>query len=318
MNEVKKGKKVTILGAGNVGASIAFAMAIKGLCSEMVLVDINKPKAKGEAMDIMQGNSFYPGCDVRDGDYPDAVGSDLVVVTVGIARKPGQTRLDLCKINAKIIASVMPEITKYAPDACYVIVSNPVDVLTYEALKVSGLKPTQVIGSGTVLDSSRLRACLADHAKVSAKNVHAYVLGEHGDSSMVPWSLASVCGMPFEDYCKCVSDLGDKNEIVQEVRDAGAEVIKCKGATYYAIALSVSMIAEAVLRDTKTVLTVSALQDGSRYEGVADVCLSLPAVIGASGIEREVTPPLNDEDQEALRKSAKALRNVIDAMQEAE
>ncbi|MGN0584482.1 MAG: L-lactate dehydrogenase [Ruminococcus sp.] len=318
MNEVKKGKKVTILGAGNVGASIAFAMAIKGLCSEMVLVDINKPKAKGEAMDIMQGNSFYPGCDVRDGDYPDAAGSDLVVVTVGIARKPGQTRLDLCKINAKIIASVMPEITKYAPDACYVIVSNPVDVLTYEALKVSGLKPTQVIGSGTVLDSSRLRACLADHAKVSAKNVHAYVLGEHGDSSMVPWSLASVCGMPFEDYCKCVSDLGDKNEIVQEVRDAGAEVIKCKGATYYAIALSVSMIAEAVLRDTKTVLTVSALQDGSRYEGVADVCLSLPAVIGASGIEREVTPPLNDEDQEALRKSAKALRNVIDAMQEAE
>lgn len=316
MNEVKKGKKVTILGAGNVGASIAFSMAIKGLCSEMVLVDINKPKAKGEAMDIMQGNSFYPGCDVRDGDYPDAAGSDLVIVTVGIARKPGQTRLDLCKINAKIIASVMPEIIKYAPDACYVIVSNPVDVLTYEALKVSGLKPTQVIGSGTVLDSSRLRACLADHAKVSAKNVHAYVLGEHGDSSMVPWSLASVCGMPFEDYCRCVSDLGDKNEIVQEVRDAGAEVIKCKGATYYAIALSVSMIAEAILRDTKTVLTVSAYQDGSRYEGVSDVCLSLPVVIGASGVEREVTPPLNDEDQAALRNSAKALRSVIEAMQE--
>lgn len=316
MSEVKKGKKVTILGAGNVGASIAFCMAIKGLCSEMVLVDINKPKAKGEAMDIMQGNSFYPGCDVRDGDYPDAEGSDLVIVTVGIARKPGQTRLDLCKINAKIIASVMPEITKYAPNACYVIVSNPVDVLTYEALKVSGLKASQVIGSGTVLDSSRLRACLADHAKVSAKNVHAYVLGEHGDSSMVPWSLASVCGMPFEDYCKCVSDLGDKNEIVQEVRDAGAEVIKCKGATYYAIALSVSMIAEAILRDTKTVLTVSTYQDGSRYEGVADVCLSLPVVVGASGVEREVTPPLNDEDLAALQKSAKALRSVIEAMQE--
>lgn len=315
MNEVKKGKKVTILGAGNVGASIAFSMAIKGLCSEMVLVDINKPKAKGEAMDIMQGNSFYPGCDVRDGDYPDAVGSDLVIITVGIARKPGQTRLDLCKINAKIMASVMPEIAKYAPDACYVIVSNPVDVLTYEALKVSGLKPSQVIGSGTVLDSSRLRACLADHAKVSSKNVHAYVLGEHGDSSMVPWSLASVCGMPFEDYCRCVSDLGNKNDIVQEVREAGAEVIKCKGATYYAIALSVSMIAEAILRDTKTVLTVSAYQDGSRYEGVEDVCLSLPCVVGAAGVEREITPPLNDEDLAALQNSAKALRSVIDAMQ---
>ena len=316
MSEVKKGKKVTILGAGNVGASIAFSMAIKGLCSEMVLIDINKAKAKGEAMDIMQGNSFYPACDIKDGDYPDAVGSDLVVITVGVARKPGQTRLDLCKINAKIIASVMPEITKYAPDACYIIVSNPVDVLTYEVLQVSNLKPSQVIGSGTVLDSSRLRACLADHAKVSAKNVHAYVFGEHGDSSMVPWKLASVCGMPFEDYCKCVTDLGEKDAIVQEVRDAGAEVIKCKRATYYAIALSVSMIAEAVLRDTKTVLTVSTLQDGSRYEGVTDVCLSLPCVVGASGVEREVTPPLTDEELVALQKSAQALRSVIDAMQE--
>lgn len=315
MNEIKKGKKVTILGAGNVGASIAFAMAIKGLCSEMVLVDINKPKAKGEAMDIMQGNSFYPGCDVRDGDYSDAVNSDLVIVTVGIARKPGQSRLDLCKTNAKIIASVMPEITKCAPNACYIIVSNPVDVLTYEALKVSGLKPSQVMGSGTVLDSSRLRACLADHANVSSKNVHAYVFGEHGDSSMVPWSLASVCGMPFEDYCSSVKDLGDKNEIVREVKEAGAEVIKCKGATYYAIALSVNMIAEAVLRDTKTALTVSTYQDGSRYEGVKDVCLSLPCVVGAAGVEREITPPLNDADLAALQKSTKALRDVIEAMQ---
>jgi L-lactate dehydrogenase len=312
----KKGKKVTILGAGNVGASIAFSLALKGLCSEMLLIDINRPKAKGEAMDIMQGNSFYPTCDVWDGDYPDAVDSDLVIITVGIARKPGQTRLDLCKINAKIMASVMPEITKYAPDANYIIVSNPVDVLTYEALKVSGLKPTQVIGSGTVLDSSRLRACLADHAKVSAKNVHAYVLGEHGDSSMVPWKLASVCGMPFEDYCNNVTNLGDKDEIVREVREAGAEVIKCKGATYYAIALSVSMIAESILRDTKTVLTVSAYQDGKRYAGVEDVCLSLPCVIGAGGIEREITPPLDGADLEALQNSAKALRSVIEAMKE--
>ncbi len=316
MSEVKKGKKVTILGAGNVGASIAFAMAIKGICSEMLIIDINKPKAKGEAMDIMQGNSFYPACDVRDGDYPDAVDSDLVIITVGIARKPGQTRLDLCKINAKIIASVMPEITKYAPNASYIIVSNPVDVLTYEALKVSNLNPSQVIGSGTVLDSSRLRACLADHANVNAKNVHAYVFGEHGDSSMVPWKLASVCGMPFDDYCQCVKDLGEKDAIVKEVREAGAEVIKCKGATYYAIALSVAQIAEAILRDTKTVLTVSTLQDGSRYEGVTDVCLSLPCVVGAGGVERFITPPLTAEELEALQNSAKALRSVIDAMQE--
>ena len=258
--KLKKGKKVTVLGAGNVGASIAFALAIKGLCSELLLIDINKPKAKGEAMDIMQGNAFCPSCDIHDGDYPDAADSDMVIITVGIARKPGQTRIDLCKTNAKIMASVMPEIVKYAPHACYLVVSNPVDVLTYEAIRVSGLDPKQVIGSGTVLDSSRLRTCLADHAGLNIKNIHAYVFGEHGDSSMIPWSLSSIAGMKFDEYCANVENLGDKDEIEQEVRDGGAEVIKCKGATYYAIALSVSQITEAILRDTKAVLTVSTLQ----------------------------------------------------------
>ncbi len=308
---VRKGKKVTVLGAGNVGASIAFAMAIKGLCSEMLLVDINKEKAKGEAMDIMQGNAFCPTCDIYDGDYADAVDSDLVIITVGIARKPGQTRIDLCKTNIKIIDSVMPEIVKYAPNACYLVVSNPVDVLTYEALRVSGLSPDRVIGSGTVLDSSRLRTCLADHAGLNIKNIHAYVFGEHGDSSMVPWSLSSIAGMKFDEYCRNVEDLGDKTAIEQEVRDGGAEVIKCKGATYYAIALSVSQIAEAILRDTKTVLTVSTLQDGSNY-GVKDVCLSLPCVIGANGVERKITPPMTDEEIKCFQKSGAALRSVID------
>lgn len=310
---VKKGKKVTVLGAGNVGASIAFALAIKGLCSELLLVDINKPKAKGEAMDIMQGNAFCPTCDVHDGDYPDAVGSDVVIITVGIARKPGQTRIDLCKTNAKIMASVMPEITKYAPNACYVIVSNPVDVLTYEAIRVSGLSPKQVIGSGTVLDSSRLRTCLSDHAGLNIKNIHAYVFGEHGDSSMIPWSLSSIGGMKFDEYCQTVENLGDKDAIEQEVRDGGAEVIKCKGATYYAIALSVSTIVEAILRDTKAVLTVSTLQDGTHY-GIKDVCLSLPCVVGANGIERELTPPMTEEEIVRLKKSEIALRQVINEM----
>lgn len=310
---VKKGKKVTVLGAGNVGASIAFALAIKGLCSELLLVDINKPKAKGEAMDIMQGNAFCPSCDVRDGDYADAVDSDMVIITVGIARKPGQTRIDLCKTNAKIMASVMPEIVKYAPHACYLIVSNPVDVLTYEAIRVSGLSPNQVFGSGTVLDSSRLRTCLAEHAGLNIKNIHAYVFGEHGDSSMVPWSLSSIAGMKFDEYCATVENLGEKDAIEQEVRDGGAEVIKCKGATYYAIALSVSMITEAVLRDTKAVLTVSTLQDGTQF-GIKDVCLSLPCVLGANGIERKITPPMTDEEITRLQKGEKAMRAVIDEM----
>ena len=310
---VKKGKKVTVLGAGNVGASIAFALAIKGLCSELLLIDINKPKAKGEAMDIMQGNAFCPSCDIHDGDYPDAADSDMVIITVGIARKPGQTRIDLCKTNAKIMASVMPEIVKYAPHACYLVVSNPVDVLTYEAIRVSGLDPKQVIGSGTVLDSSRLRTCLADHAGLNIKNIHAYVFGEHGDSSMIPWSLSSIAGMKFDEYCANVENLGDKDEIEQEVRDGGAEVIKCKGATYYAIALSVSQITEAILRDTKAVLTVSTLQDGTHY-GVKDVCLSLPCVLGANGVEHEITPPMTDEEIARFQKSGEALRSVIDQM----
>lgn len=311
--KLKKGKKVTVLGAGNVGASIAFALAIKGLCSELLLIDINKPKAKGEAMDIMQGNAFCPSCDIHDGDYPDAVDSDMVIITVGIARKPGQTRIDLCKTNAKIMASVMPEIVKHAPHACYLVVSNPVDVLTYEAIRVSGLDPKQVIGSGTVLDSSRLRTCLADHAGLNIKNIHAYVFGEHGDSSMIPWSLSSIAGMKFDEYCTSVEDLGDKDAIEQEVRDGGAEVIKCKGATYYAIALSVSQITEAILRDTKAVLTVSTLQDGTHY-GVKDVCLSLPCVLGANGVEREITPPMTDDEIARFQKSGEALRSVIDQM----
>jgi len=185
--------------------------------------------------------------------------------------------------------------------------------LTYEAIQVSGLNPKHVFGSGTVLDSSRLRTCLADHANLNIKNIHAYVFGEHGDSSMIPWSLSSIDGMKFDDYCAHIDNLGDKDAIEQEVRAGGAEVIKCKGATYYAIALSVSQIAEAILRDTKMILTVSTLQDGSRY-GVKDVCLSLPCVVGANGIEREITPPLLPEEEEAVRKSAAALREVIDAM----
>ena len=185
--------------------------------------------------------------------------------------------------------------------------------MTYVFTKISGLPENQIIGSGTILDTARLRCGLSEHFKVSQKNIHAYVFGEHGDSSMIPWSLSSIDGMKFDDYCAHIDNLGDKDAIEQEVRAGGAEVIKCKGATYYAIALSVSQIAEAILRDTKMILTVSTLQDGSRY-GVKDVCLSLPCVVGANGIEREITPPLLPEEEEAVRKSAAALREVIDAM----
>lgn len=310
----KNGTKITILGAGNVGASIAYTFAVAGTCSDIVLVDINKAKAKGEAMDIRQGVSFGENVEVFDGEYEDAKGSDIVVVTLGIARKPGQTRLDLAQINVNIIKEVMPQIAKYAPDAIYVVVSNPVDILTYTILKCTDLSPNQVIGSGTALDTSRLRSIIGDHVGLSPNSIHAYVFGEHGDSSFIPWSLTNIAGIPMEEYCadQDHADL-DEEEIINEVRTAGAEVIKRKGATFYAIAMSVNKICDSILRDSNNIITVSTMMNG-KY-GIDDVCLSLPCVIGSNGIEREVSPKMTEEEIEKLRASAKALRTVIDQIQ---
>lgn len=316
-NIKKNGTKITILGAGNVGASIAYTFATAGTCSEIVLVDIAKDKAKGEAMDIHQGLSFAHSVDIHDGDYEDAAGSDIVVVTLGRARKPGQTRLDLAQANVDIIKSVMPTVAKAAPDAIYVIVSNPVDVLTYAILKCTDLKPSQVIGSGTILDTSRLRSLLADHVDMSPQSVHAYVFGEHGDSSMVPWSLTSIAGMKIDDYRDVIHD-GEKfsdealDAIVLDVRTAGAEVIKRKGATFYAIALSVNKICDTILRDSQSVLTVSALTN-DRY-GVNDVCVSLPYVVGGHGIERPIEVKMTDDEIAKFQASANALKEVINGL----
>ena len=310
----KNGTKITILGAGNVGASIAYTFAVAGTCSDIVLVDINKAKAKGEAMDIRQGVSFGENVEVFDGEYEDAKDSDIVVVTLGIARKPGQTRLDLAQINVNIIKEVMPQIAKYAPDAIYVVVSNPVDILTYTILKCTDLSPNQVIGSGTALDTSRLRSIIADHVGISPNSIHAYVFGEHGDSSFIPWSLTNIAGIPMEEYCadQDHADL-DEEEIINEVRTAGAEVIKRKGATFYAIAMSVNKICDSILRDSNNIITVSTMMNG-KY-GIDDVCLSLPCVIGSNGIEREVSPKMTDTEIQKLRASAAALRSVIDQIQ---
>lgn len=318
MGEVtKNGTKITILGAGNVGASIAYTFAVAGTCSEIVLVDINKDKAKGEAMDIRQGVSFCHPVDIYDGDYEDAAGSDIVVVTLGRGRKPGQSRIDLAQGNVDIIKSVMPTVAKAAPNAIYVVVSNPVDVLTYTILKCTDLSPSQVIGSGTVLDSSRLRSLLADKVNLSPQSVHAYVFGEHGDSSMVPWSLTAIAGMKMEEYRDNIpggEEYTDEalDEMVVDVRTAGAEVIKRKGATFYAIALSVNKICDVILRDAQSVLTVSVLADGAY--GINDVCLSLPYVVGGHGIERGLTPKLTDAELEKLHASADALKEVISSL----
>lgn len=314
MANKKNGKKITILGAGNVGATVAYTFAVAGTCSDIVLIDINKEKAKGEAMDIRQGVSFSHNVEVFDGTYDAAAGSDIIVVTLGLARKPGQTRLDLAQANVNIIKDVMPKVAKAAPDAIYVVVSNPVDIITYAILKCTDLKPNQVIGSGTALDTSRLRSIIADHLDLSPNSVHAYVFGEHGDTSMIPWSITNIAGITMEQFCAEHSKaVLIEDEIIEEVRKAGGEVIKRKGATFYAIALTVNKICDDILRDANNIRTVSTYISG-RY-GINDVCLSLPAVIGGHGIEREVAPALTDEEVAKLKNSAEALRKVIDSLE---
>ena len=316
---MKKGKKITILGTGNVGATIAYTLAIDGMASEILLIDINDKKAKGEAMDIFQGTPFCAPVNIHAGDYEEAVDSDVVIVTVGLARKPGQTRIDLAQANVNIIKSVMPQITRYAPDAIYVVVSNPVDIITYAILKNTNLSENQVFGSGTMLDSARLRSRLAEHVGLNSKNIHAYVFGEHGDTSMIPWSLTTIAGMEMSKYCTYICDQNNRcgktelKEIEEDVRTAGAQVIALKGATFYAIALSVRRICECILRDTDSVMTVSAMIH-NQY-GINDVCLSLPFVVGAQGIHRAVVPPLTKDEEDLLHKSADALKQVISQLE---
>lgn len=309
------GKKISVVGTGNVGATIAFALTSSGTASEIVLIDIKKDKAMGEAMDIIQGTPFGPPVNVYSGDYCDAAGSDIVILVMGMARRPGQTRLDLAQKNVDITKAVVPEIFKYAPDSVYIVVSNPVDILTYTVIKGCGIPEKQVIGSGTLIDTARLRSKIAQHVNLSTQNIHAYVFGEHGDSSMIPWSLTTIVGMEMTKYCSHICSHHNQcgkielGEIEDSVRASGASVIKLKGATYYAVALSVRHICETVFRDSGSILTVSGLVNG-RY-GIEDVCLSLPWLVGAEGLMGEINPPLLPDELDKLRNSAKVLKDTI-------
>jgi L-lactate dehydrogenase len=310
-----KSKKVVILGAGHVGATIAYTLTLEGVVGEIALLDINREKAKGEAMDIIQGTAFCPPVNIYAGDYPDAAGADIVIVTMGMPRTPGQSRIDLAQVNVEIAKSVMSRVVKFAPDAVYVVVSNPVDILTYAILKTTGLPERQVLGSGTMLDSSRLRTMLAEYVDLNPKNVHAYVLGEHGDSSVVPWSRVTIGGMTLADYWERLPAGKTSYSpeyllmIENEVRGAGAKVIAGKGATYYAIALTVKRIVECIIRDTGSILTVSGMLSGEY--GIRDIALSLPFIVGRQGIVRSIAPPLNEDEETLLQKSAEALKQTI-------
>ncbi len=311
---MKRGKKICVLGAGNVGASIAYTIAMSGMAAEIVLIDIAAAKAEGEAMDMKQGNavSFANSVNIYSGDYAAAKDSDIVVVTVGMARKPGMTRIDLAQTNVNIAKEIIPQITAVCPDAVYVIVSNPVDIITYTFSKLSGIDKSRIIGSGTTIDTSRLQDNLSEKMGIDPKSINAYLLGEHGDTSFIPWSASNVAGIPVEEYCASVSVDLDKEKVLDEVRTAGAQVISRKGATFYAIAMSVTKICEAIIKDTNTVLTVSNCLDG-QY-GVSDVCVSLPHVVGANGIVKTLLPSLTDEEVGQFKASANALKEVISSL----
>ena len=307
--------KITIIGAGSVGSTIAYNLSNNDLASEIVLIDINKEKVEGEVMDIVQGTSFRDPISIVAGDYEDAKDSDIVIITSGIARKPGQTRIELTQTNVNILKSITPQIVKEAPNALYIIVSNPVDIMTYVFTKISGLPENQIIGSGTLLDTARLRFGLSEHFEVAQKNIHAYVFGEHGDTSFVPWSCADVSGASLDDYAEMMRHLGkepkplDKAGMEEYVHKSGGIVIAKKGATFYAVSVAVCKLCGMLLSAYDSIATVSSVMHGEY--GIEDVAISTLTLVGPNGVQGKVPLKLTDEEVAKLQKSANSLKKVI-------
>jgi len=305
-------KKVTVIGAGFVGSTTAYTLMISGLLSEIVLIDVNKEKADGEVMDMNHGMPFVRPVKIYNGDYSDCKDSDIVIITAGANQKEGETRIDLVKKNTEIFKDIVGKVIKYNKDCILLVVTNPVDILTYVTYKISGFPKNKVIGSGTVLDTARFRYLLGDNTGIDPRNVHAYILGEHGDTEVATWSLANIAGIPMDKYCDdchgCKDRLSRKM-IYENVKNAAYDIIKKKGATYYAVALAVRRIVECIVRDENSILTVSSMLEG-QY-GIDDVCLSVPTVVNKNGIERVLNVDLNDKENELLINSSKALKDVI-------
>ena len=307
--------KITIIGAGSVGSTIAYNLSNNNIASEIVLIDINKEKVEGEVMDIVQGTCFRDPISVVAGDYEDAKDSDIVIITSGIARKPGQTRIELTQTNVNILKSITPQIVKEAPNALYIIVSNPVDIMTYVFTKISGLPENQIIGSGTLLDTARLRFGLSEHFEVAQKNIHAYVFGEHGDTSFIPWSCADVSGASLDDYAEMMRHLGkepkplDKAGMEEYVHKSGGIVIAKKGATFYAVSVAVCKLCGMLLSAYDSIATVSSVMHGEY--GIEDVAISTLTLVGPNGVQGKVPLKLTDEEVAKLQKSANSLKEVI-------
>lgn len=305
-------QKAAVVGCGFVGSTIAYALMQKGTFSELVLLDANHAKAEGEAMDISHGLPFAHAMDIREGDYEDIADASVVIITAGANQKPGETRLDLVQKNAAIMRSIIREVKRVKCEGILLIVSNPVDILTQVALEESGFPKERVIGSGTVLDTARLKYLVSEKLKVDSRNVHAFIVGEHGDSELAVWSCANIYGIGLEDFAKMrgYSEFEkEKDEIYHAVRDSAYEIIERKGATYYGIGMAAARIAESIVRDSHTVAPVSVSLNGEY--GLSGLCLSIPTVIGRDGAEQILEINFSEEENRKLRESADELKNVL-------
>lgn len=312
MNTKAINSKIVVIGAGKVGSIVAYTLMMNNHLSEIVLIDIDKNRASGEALDISHGIAYLRQVIIRDGDYEDCADADMIIITAGIGRQPGQTRIDLARTNVGVVRSIMEGVMKHAVDPLLLVISNPVDVLTYMIQKETGLPVSRVFGSGTMLDIGRFLYLLSDHCKVDVRNVHAYIIGEHGDSGLPLWSHTSLASKPFDEFCEtCNHPCGGVNrqKMFETTRDAGAEIIKKKGATFYGIALAASRIAAAVMGDENAVLTLSSVLSG-QY-GISDVALSLPCIVNRGGIDRYLNLHISEEEQRLLEVSAEKLKSVI-------
>ena len=307
--------KVAIIGVGDVGATLAYTLQLSGLATEIVLIDVDKERTRGHALDMNHGLFFTPPVKIYAGDYSDCQGAKIIVIAAGSRQKPGETRLELVQRNAGISESIVKQIAPYFKKTVLLVTTNPVDVMTYVVLKSSGLPLGQVLGSGTVLDSARFRYSLSQRCGVDARNVHAYVIGEHGDSEVLLWSLVNISGIPLESFCKgCKHKCppNSQNQIEEAVKKSAYHIIEAKGFTNYGVSLAMSRILGALLRDEHSVLTVSTLLNGEY--GLQDLCFGVPCMISTNGIERVIEAPLSAGESAALQKSAEVLRSVIKSL----
>lgn len=308
--------KIVIVGAGQVGSTTAYTIMLGGLFNEIAIIDINKAKAEGDAMDMNHGVSFVKPVNVYSGDYSVCKDADIVVVTAGVSQTPGETRIDLLKRNAFVMKDIVENVMKYAPsDVILLTVTNPVDILTYITYHLSGLPKNQVLGSGTVLDTSRLKYMISKKTGVDARNCHTYIIGEHGDSEVAAWSVTNIAGMTMEEYCNStgVCALKDLDDMHNEVRNAAYEIIDRKGATYYAIALAVSRIVSCIAGEENSVLTVSSVFEGEY--GIKDVCLSVPTKVGGYGVDKIFEVNFSEQELEGLRNSARLMKAALDEIE---